>query len=81
MKTSFDEEIVDVQDFWNSMEQKLVEVADLVAPIMEFTGDQASNTIKISFHMKRKMNFRKRLVAELKRTKDLDKKKNTDSVA
>ena len=33
---TFKTDIVDVQNFWNFMEQKLVQLADLVAPMEEF---------------------------------------------
>ena len=46
-KVTFEEDIVDVQNYWNNMEQKLVNVTDMVAPIVEFTGNQASTNIRI----------------------------------
>ena len=39
-KLTFDENIEDVQNYWNEIEHKLVEVVDIVAPIVEFTGNK-----------------------------------------
>ena len=33
-----------VQEYWNSIEQQIL---DVVAPIVVFTGNQASNTLNI----------------------------------
>ena len=36
-KVHFDQEIVDVLNYWNAMEETLLQVVDLVAPVVEFT--------------------------------------------
>ena len=36
-KLRFEEEIYDIQDFWNSIEQTLLVATDIVHPIVEFT--------------------------------------------
>ena len=46
-------------------------LTDLVAPVVEYTGNQASSTIKISAHIKRKMSLRRRLLKRLKETGDI----------
>ena len=39
---NFDEGVVDVQNYWNAMEEKLLHVVDLVAPVVEFTSNKIS---------------------------------------
>ena len=51
---------------WNEMEQKLIEVTNTVAPLVEFTENQATSIIKTSSHIKRKMKLRKRLISQSK---------------
>ena len=48
------------------MEEKILHVVDLVAPIEELSGNQASSANKTQTHIKRKMNLRKRLLVQLK---------------
>ena len=39
--------IVDVQSYWNSMEQRMVELADLVATVEEFSNHQSTKSNKV----------------------------------
>ena len=52
------------------MEQQILVATDSVAPIVELTGNQASNTIKLLQHIKRKLNLQKKLLRRLKQTQD-----------
>ena len=54
------------------MEEKILHVVDFVAPIEEFSGNQASSANKTQTHIKRKMNLRKRLLVQLKVTGNLE---------
>ena len=63
-KVNFNTNIVDVQNYWNSMEQNLVQLADLVAPMEEFVDNQT--TEKMPQIIRQKINLRKRLLQKLK---------------
>ena len=45
-------------------------MTESLAPIVEFTGNLATRTIRVSLHVKRKMNLRRRLLERLKNTRD-----------
>ena len=65
-KIVFSNTITDVQSFWNSMELKLVELADLVAPMEEFIDNKTTESDTQSPIIKRKINLRKRLLQRLR---------------
>ena len=52
----------DVQSFWNSIKLKLVELANLVAPMEEFIDNKTAESDTQSPIIKRKINLRKRLL-------------------
>ena len=56
------------------MEQKLVEISDLVAPVEKFVNDQTAESTEISWVIKRKINLRKRLLKSLRRNMDEEKR-------
>ena len=62
----------DVQSVWNDFETKLIRVVDDHAPLMEFKN----NTVMIvpNFHIKHKLNTRKRLLNVFKRNPTLELK-------
>ena len=69
-RIEFDLDIKDVQNLWNEIENKLVEVADLVAPLRITTGNNTKESLNIPPIIKRKMNQRKKLIARLRLNPD-----------
>ena len=61
-KIDFDLDIHNVQDHWNCLEQKLASLSDQLAPIVEFTNGQSSDSTSTPNHIRRKSNLRKRLL-------------------
>ena len=55
-KLNLDLTINNVQDHWNYLEQKLVTIADKIAPIVEYTNNETTESGKTPVHIKRKIN-------------------------
>ena len=68
-----------VQSYWNTFENKLVEVVDKIAPMCTFTngGHVKAN---IPQRIKQKINQRKRLLRNFRKTKDVRTKMQLDMV-
>ena len=75
MEVQFDLEILTVQDLYNEIENKIINIVDTVAPIRKFTNNQQEESSKHPEWIKRKLNLRKRLIRKLK----LDKTQETKS--
>ena len=59
-KCSFDYSITNVQQYWNSLENKIINVVDIVAPVVEFINNYTTNTspqtlIKPLIYQKRRL--------------------------
>ena len=65
-KLNLDLTISNVQDHWNYLEQKLVTIADKIAPIVEYTNNETTESSQIPVHIKRKINARKSLLHRLR---------------
>ena len=63
-KITFDLDIKDVQGMWNNIENHLIRVADLLAPLTAYTRNKTNDSVKTPAVIKRKMNQRKKLKAK-----------------
>jgi hypothetical protein len=68
-----------VQDFWNSFENKLVGVVDLVAPLSEFRENYVPKECLPNW-VKNKLNYRKRLLKRFRLTKEVSTKEILNQV-
>ena len=59
---------------WNYLEQKLVTIADKIAPIVEYTNNETTESSKTPVHIKRKINTRKRLLHRLRHSYEVELK-------
>ncbi len=55
-----------VQDAWNEIENKLIKIVDLVAPIVEFNNDRITNSITAPPFISSAKNRRKKLLSRMK---------------
>ena len=65
-KLNLDLTFNNVQDHWNYLEQKLVTIADKIAPIVEYTNNETTESSQTPVHIKRKINARKSLLHRLR---------------
>ena len=56
-----------VQDCWNEIENKLVNIIDILAPIEEFANESSVKSSKTPIFIKKLMNRRKHLLSRLKK--------------
>jgi exonuclease III len=68
-----------VQSYWNTFENKLVEVVDNIAPLSTFTHGSHVK-VNIPPRIKKRINQRKRLLRNFRRTKDARTKIQLDMV-
>ena len=61
----FNVDINDVKGFWNHIENELIRVIDIVAPLTEFTGNCATRTHPYE-KLKPKINRKRRLLKQFK---------------
>ena len=66
MEVQYDLEITTVQDLYNEIENKIINIVDKVAPIRKFTNNQQEESSNHPIWLKRKLNMRKRLMKKLK---------------
>ena len=54
-----------VQEYWNILENKIINIVDAIVPIVEFQNNSVKNS-PTPIHIKTKMNTRKRLLKQFK---------------
>ena len=66
---NFNFETLDVQQFWNQMENKIVDVVDIIAPRVEFLNN-STRTSHPSIRLKPNINKKRRLLKRYKSTQN-----------
>ena len=60
------------QDIWYEIENKLIRIVDVVAPMVEFKNNLSADSQKTTATIKHKLNLRKRLLKKLRTTNNKD---------
>ena len=71
---TFNLDISTVQDLYNEIENKIINVTDKISPISKFTNNQLEELTCHPVWLKRKINLRKKLLRKLKTDKNHETK-------
>ena len=73
-EVEFDTDISTVQELSNEIENKIVSVVDIIAPITKFVNNQLEKSNSNPEWLRKKIGLRKRLLKKLKTSKNLETK-------
>ena len=69
-----------VQDAWNEIENKLIKIVDLIAPLEEFTNDRITKSTKAPTYILAAKNRRKKLLSRMKTHACTESKKEVHNI-